>query len=100
MATATSQQLDQLFFALSDPTRREIVRSLAKGEATVAQLSTPFPLAASKAVIGPSMEAAARSEPRTRKRTRTPLPIRRKSVFFTRTTASTSANTSRPPRPT
>ena len=47
MATATVQQLDDLFFALSDPTRREILRELAKGEATVGQLSVPFSLAPS-----------------------------------------------------
>ncbi|MCB1055810.1 MAG: winged helix-turn-helix transcriptional regulator [Acidobacteria bacterium] len=47
MNTATARQLDDLFFALSDPTRRGILRELAKGEATVAQLSAPFPLAPS-----------------------------------------------------
>jgi DNA-binding transcriptional ArsR family regulator len=34
-----------VFFALADPTRRGIVRQLAKGEATVGQLSAPFGLA-------------------------------------------------------
>jgi DNA-binding transcriptional ArsR family regulator len=47
MAAATARQLDSLFFALCDPTRREILRELAKGEATVAQLSVPFSLAPS-----------------------------------------------------
>ncbi|MEZ5331895.1 MAG: metalloregulator ArsR/SmtB family transcription factor [Thermoanaerobaculia bacterium] len=45
--TAAASQLNDLFFALSDPTRREILRELAKGEATVGQLSVPFSLAPS-----------------------------------------------------
>lgn len=47
MSQATAQQLDQIFFALSDSTRRSILRELAKGEATVGQLSVPFSLAPS-----------------------------------------------------
>lgn len=47
MASASARKLDQVFFALSDSTRREILRELAKGEATVGQLSAPFPLAPS-----------------------------------------------------
>lgn len=35
-------KLDGAFFALSDPTRREIVRRLAKSEATVMELAAPF----------------------------------------------------------
>jgi DNA-binding transcriptional ArsR family regulator len=45
MPALSSSKLDQLFFALADPTRRAIVRQLAKGEATVGQLGTPQPLA-------------------------------------------------------
>ena len=45
MTAARKLKLDQVFFALSDPTRRSIVRQLAKGEATVGQLSAPFGLA-------------------------------------------------------
>jgi DNA-binding transcriptional ArsR family regulator len=37
-------QLDDLFFALSHPTRRAMVRRLAKGEASVAELNQPFGL--------------------------------------------------------
>ena len=47
MSATTSRQLDSLFFALSDPTRRGILRELAKGDATVGQLSLPFSLAPS-----------------------------------------------------
>lgn len=47
MSTATTRDLDGIFFALSDSTRRNILRQLAKGEATVGQLSIPFPLAPS-----------------------------------------------------
>lgn len=46
MPALGSDQLDQLFFALADPTRRAIVRQLARGEATVGQLTPPQPLAA------------------------------------------------------
>ncbi|MBM3483945.1 MAG: winged helix-turn-helix transcriptional regulator [Alphaproteobacteria bacterium] len=38
--------LDQAFLALSDPTRRAIVARLARGECTVGELSTPFPISA------------------------------------------------------
>ena len=34
--------LDQLFAALADPTRRAIVAELARGEATVLELAAPF----------------------------------------------------------
>ena len=35
-------QLDAVFGALADPTRRSILASLAQGEATVAELAAPF----------------------------------------------------------
>jgi DNA-binding transcriptional ArsR family regulator len=38
------QQLDLVFGALADPTRRAILARLAEGEATVNQLVTPFRL--------------------------------------------------------
>ena len=47
MPHVSPRKLDELFFALSDSTRREILRELAKGEATVGQLSVPFSLAPS-----------------------------------------------------
>jgi len=47
MSRPTARQLDDLFFALSDTTRRGILRELAKGEATVGQLSSPYALSPS-----------------------------------------------------
>lgn len=38
------QNLDRVFQALADPTRRAILDRLAAGEATVGHLSEPFPL--------------------------------------------------------
>jgi DNA-binding transcriptional ArsR family regulator len=35
-------QLDAIFFALADPTRRAILSRLASGEASVAELTKPF----------------------------------------------------------
>jgi DNA-binding transcriptional ArsR family regulator len=40
----TSGDLDLLFGALADPTRRAIVERLAGGEATVTELAAPFPI--------------------------------------------------------
>lgn len=37
-------RFDEVFAALSDPTRRSIVRRLADGEATVLELAEPFPI--------------------------------------------------------
>jgi DNA-binding transcriptional ArsR family regulator len=39
-----AEQLDHAFFALADPTRRAILARLARGEATVSELSKPFGL--------------------------------------------------------
>ena len=39
-----ADQLSDTFAALADPTRREILRRLAEGEATVTQLAEPFPI--------------------------------------------------------
>ena len=38
----TTQQLNNTFAALSDPTRRAILARLATGEATVTELAAPF----------------------------------------------------------
>lgn len=38
------ESFDTVFSALSDPTRRAIVRRLAEGEATVLELAEPFPI--------------------------------------------------------
>lgn len=40
----SEQQLDATFGALADPTRRAILARLAKGHASVAQLTEPFAL--------------------------------------------------------
>ena len=37
-------QLDRVFGALADPTRRAILARLTQGEATVAELAAPFPM--------------------------------------------------------
>jgi DNA-binding transcriptional ArsR family regulator len=42
MTAATLDRFDVVFAALSDPTRRSIVRRLADGEATVLELAEPF----------------------------------------------------------
>src|SRR6185312_4167161 len=45
MQASPEQQLDRVFAALADPTRRAILARLAKGEATVNELVAPFDLA-------------------------------------------------------
>src|SRR5690242_11393091 len=42
MQRMRSQQLDAIFAALADPTRRAILARLATGEATVMELAKPF----------------------------------------------------------
>ena len=42
MKLATDDQLDAVFAALADPTRRAILARLATGEATVGELAEPF----------------------------------------------------------
>jgi DNA-binding transcriptional ArsR family regulator len=42
MAVTAPDRFDDVFAALSDPTRRSIVRRLADGEATVLELAEPF----------------------------------------------------------
>ena len=44
MMAAALQQLDRVFGALADPTRRAILARLAQGEATVNELVAPFDL--------------------------------------------------------
>ncbi len=41
---STEQQLDKIFAALADSTRRGILARLAKGEASVSELAEPFNL--------------------------------------------------------
>lgn len=42
MTTENKDPLDQVFMALADSSRREIVNMLAKGEKTVSELTEPF----------------------------------------------------------
>lgn len=42
MVNDSSQQLDTVFLALSDPTRRAILERLAQGEASGTELARPF----------------------------------------------------------
>ena len=44
MPVRAPDRFDVVFAALSDPTRRSIVRRLADGEATVLELAEPFPI--------------------------------------------------------
>jgi DNA-binding transcriptional ArsR family regulator len=40
----TTAQLDRTFAALADPTRREILRRLSSGDATLSELAERFPV--------------------------------------------------------
>ncbi len=42
MVKQSSQELDSIFHALADATRRDMLRALAKGEHSVGQLAEPF----------------------------------------------------------
>jgi len=42
MVELQQTQLDSVFHALGDPTRRQMLRELSKGERTVGQLAEPF----------------------------------------------------------
>src|SRR5437870_1014660 len=44
MTASAPERFDDVFAALSDPTRRAIVRRLADGDATVLELAEPFPI--------------------------------------------------------
>jgi len=46
MPVSTEATLDVLFSALSDPSRRAILRRLAEGEATVGEVAAPLRMAA------------------------------------------------------
>jgi len=50
----SSQQLDRVFFALSDSTRRGILARLAQGSSTIGELSAPFQI--SKPAISKHMK--------------------------------------------
>jgi len=42
MVNINSNQLDLLFYALSDPTRRQILRMIKEGTLTIGELADPF----------------------------------------------------------
>jgi DNA-binding transcriptional ArsR family regulator len=44
MVNDVSEQLDTVFAALADPTRRAILTRLARGEASGTELAQPFPI--------------------------------------------------------
>jgi DNA-binding transcriptional ArsR family regulator len=44
VVTSDDERLDAMFAALADPTRRDIVARLSKGEATVKELAAPYPM--------------------------------------------------------
>jgi DNA-binding transcriptional ArsR family regulator len=44
MRLNSNDQLTRTFAALADPTRRAMLRRLARGEATVTELAAPFPV--------------------------------------------------------
>ncbi len=50
----TNQQLDQVFFALSDGTRRGILARLAQGSTTIGELAAPYEI--SKPAISKHMK--------------------------------------------
>ena len=47
MVNSRSENIDDTFYALSDPTRRAIVARLTEGDATVGELARPFALSPS-----------------------------------------------------
>ena len=42
MVDYSPQQLDSVFHALADPTRRALLKSLSEGERTISELAAPF----------------------------------------------------------
>ncbi len=44
MVNSTANRLDSVFHALSDATRRSILRDVAKRERTVSQIAEPYPV--------------------------------------------------------
>lgn len=44
MVDESAHELDRVFHALADPTRRRIIGALANGPSTIGELSRPFPI--------------------------------------------------------
>lgn len=44
MVKSSESQLDSIFHALSDPTRRSILRDIAAGERSVGEVARPYPM--------------------------------------------------------
>jgi DNA-binding transcriptional ArsR family regulator len=44
MVKSSAARLDTVFHALADPTRRSILRRLARGEGTVGEIAKPYPV--------------------------------------------------------
>ena len=59
MVNHNESALDHVFHALSDPTRRAIVRRLSGGESTVSALAEPFPI--SLAAVSKHLKALERA---------------------------------------
>src|SRR3954469_15566958 len=74
VATIEDQQLDALFTALSDRTRRDIVARLSTGEATVKELAEPY--AMSMQAVSQHVRALERSGLISRGRHRQTRPCR------------------------
>jgi DNA-binding transcriptional ArsR family regulator len=68
------QRLDNVFAALADPTRRAILKRLARGEATVTELAEPF--AMTQPAISKHLKVLERAELITRGRDAQRRPCR------------------------
>jgi DNA-binding transcriptional ArsR family regulator len=72
MPTATDDDLDSMFAALADPTRRAIVAHLAEGDRTVNELAEPF--AISKQAVSKHIQVLERAGLVSRRRERQRRP--------------------------
>ena len=68
------EQLDATFAALADPTRREILRRLTAGEATVTELAAPFDM--SQPAVSKHLRALERAGLVARRREAQRRPVR------------------------
>lgn len=84
MTTATAEQLDRVFAALADPTRRAILARLADGEATVSELVAPFDL--SQPTISKHLQVLERAGLVSRGRSAQTRPVRLEAEPMARAT--------------